>query len=105
MGMVNMKRDQGRKENEVVQGGGLKDELYLEPDIEFAKENKNKTAVKMTASTKIKENPNAKKEAIKGTTTEEVADLRKAIAAIKPKAPAARMMKPVVQKKKPTVTK
>lgn len=73
---------------------GLKEENYLDPNIDFARPNKNQTSAKLAGPHKIKDNPNAKGEPKLGTTTEEKVDLRKAINATKPNVPAVKMMKP-----------
>jgi hypothetical protein len=99
MGLVNMKKEQGRKDKLEEHAKDLIDEVYLEPKIDFAREDKNKTTVKMMPANKIKENPNAKRDPLTGTTTEEVADLRKAINSIKPKTQNARIHAPVQPKR------
>lgn len=99
IGLVNMKKDQGRKDPLEADATELREEIYLEPKTDFAKENKNKTTVKMMPATKIKENTAGNKEPALGTTTSEVADLRKAINAVKPKVQTARIDKPVIPKR------
>lgn len=102
-----MQRDQGRVDP-LQNEDGLKDELFLEPKIDFTKENKNKTSAKLAQPHKVKENPNQKGEPKLGTTTEEKADLRKAINSVKPNVPNTKMVKPHVNPKllkKPPVPK